>query len=383
MKILIANYEYPPLGGGAGVCTQYHAEGLAARGHEVTVLTAWFPGEESLLIKDKLRICRVNSKRKYVHKSDPIEMLSWVKYARAYFDKELAQEKWDLVLANFAIPGGMFASYAKKKYHIPYFIISHGQDIPWFFPRQLGLFHALLYFKIAALLKGSVKNIMLTQDMKRAADRLLPKRMREKNVVIPNGCHIEKFCPEPSMRSDEFKIIFTGRLRQQKDPITFLRAVKLFAGKNIPFEAFIIGDGPMRKQMEAHMLVNDLSPYVSITGWVDKERMLNEYRSASVLVSTSRDEGMSVALLEAISTGLYIIATPASGNRDMITENINGNIIPFKDPEKLADTLANFYQEKFVKGYAVDTDFLATFRNKYSWDAIVDQYHSLITSTFK
>ena len=46
MNLLFLNYEYPPLGGGAGVCTKYEAEGLAKLGHKVVVLTTWFNGEQ-------------------------------------------------------------------------------------------------------------------------------------------------------------------------------------------------------------------------------------------------------------------------------------------------------------------------------------------------
>jgi glycosyltransferase involved in cell wall biosynthesis len=79
MKLLILNYEYPPLGGGAGVITQIIAEGFAARGHNITVLTTWFSGEEEDSTRGNLRIIRLKSKRKVVYKSNPIEMLSWMK----------------------------------------------------------------------------------------------------------------------------------------------------------------------------------------------------------------------------------------------------------------------------------------------------------------
>ena len=46
MELLILNYEYPPLGGGAGVVTKTIAEGLSAKGHKVTVVSTWFQGKE-------------------------------------------------------------------------------------------------------------------------------------------------------------------------------------------------------------------------------------------------------------------------------------------------------------------------------------------------
>jgi glycosyltransferase involved in cell wall biosynthesis len=378
MKLLIANYEYPPLGGGAGVCTRYHAEGLAALGHEVTVITAWFPGEEKRSLSGRLRIIRVASKRKFIHKSTPPEMYSWVRESRKCFAAELSQETWDLCLTNFAIPGGLFAETLRRKYSIPYVIVSHGQDIPWFFPGQLLLYHMIFYFRIASLLRHSIANIMLTRHMQDAAGKLLPPDLRSRNHIIPNGCDTALFTPDYSRRSAGFSILFTGRLRGQKDPMCFLKAMRILNEKGIEFSATILGDGPLRGKMEARIRKYGLQQRVSITGWVNKERMLEAYRSSSVMVSVSKDEGMSIAILEALSAGLYVIATPASGNPEMIRPGINGELIPFSDPERLAQELIRFQQEKFSRGYRIPAEDLENFRQQYDWSGIVAQYDQLI-----
>lgn len=64
MRLLILNYEYPPLGGGAGVITQKIAEGLAKKGHQITVVTTWFEGQSEDSSSDNLRIMRLKSRRK-------------------------------------------------------------------------------------------------------------------------------------------------------------------------------------------------------------------------------------------------------------------------------------------------------------------------------
>ena len=85
MKLLILNYEYPPLGGGAGVITQNIAEGLSKLGHEISVVTTWFQGEKEVeIVNDNLKIIRLKSKRKYLYRSNPREMLSWISYAKGF-----------------------------------------------------------------------------------------------------------------------------------------------------------------------------------------------------------------------------------------------------------------------------------------------------------
>lgn len=382
MKILLLNYEYPPLGGGAGVCSKYHAEGLADLGYEVTVITAWYKGHPEIEEISNLKIIRLKSKRKFIHKSDPVEMLSWVIKTRDYFLRNLSKEKFDVCLANFAIPGAMAADYIRRKFDIPYIIISHGQDVPWFFPRQLLLYHSVLYFKLRKLFRNSVKNMLLTQSMKNSVDKLVHKSQSSKNIIIPNGCNIDFFKPDITQKSKDFKIIFIGRLRQQKDPITFLKAVKILADRNLSFSAGIIGDGPMRKSIEKYIHKNKLEKFIKITGWIDKGKMLEQYQSSSLLVSTSLDEGMSIALLEALSSGLYVIATPASGNREMISEKINGEIVDFKDFSKIADRIEGFYNDRFKDNYRIPDLFMNEFREKFSWKNIVNEYDKLLKELF-
>jgi len=87
MRLLILNYEYPPLGGGAGVCAQYHALGLEGLGHMVTVITTWFTGEREQESHGNLTIIRLKSRRKKKYRSNPIEMLSWHGMPTCIFEK--------------------------------------------------------------------------------------------------------------------------------------------------------------------------------------------------------------------------------------------------------------------------------------------------------
>ena len=72
MNLLVLNYEYPPLGGGAGVITQNISKGLASRGHKITVITTWFENEPEEFTDKNLRVIRLKSKRKKVFQSNPL-----------------------------------------------------------------------------------------------------------------------------------------------------------------------------------------------------------------------------------------------------------------------------------------------------------------------
>ncbi len=377
MNILILNYEYPPLGGGAGVCSQYHAKGLAQCGYRVTVLTAWFKGYSEIEYFDNLTIVRLKSQRKFLYKSNPVEMLMWVKQAILYFasNQDLS---FSICLANFIIPGGIVAKYLKRKFGIPYFILSHGQDIPFFFPKQMLKYHLITYFWLRSIVSGADKLLLLTQMIKKNADSYLGKNNRHKNMVIANGCDTETFYPDYTNATKEFTILFVGRLVEQKDPFTFLKAVKLLAELNVQFKVIILGDGPLRKKMLQFCNKYNLTQRVDFKGWVSKPEMVKHYQQASLQVMSSRDEAMSIAALESLSCGTYMLSTPVSGNTDLIENEINGEFFDFSDSKGLASKIEKFYFNRFLTGYQVPEIFLKRFRNTYNWDTIVKEYDKLI-----
>ncbi len=377
MKILMLNYEYPPLGGGAGVCTKFEAEGLAAKGHQVVVVTTWFKGEKEIEQSGNLKIVRLKSKRKHTYVSNPVEMISWVKKAKNYSDTAIRAQEFDICVANFAIPGGIVGKYIKTTKKIPYIIISHGQDIPFFFPKQMLKYHLITYFWIKNIVKHATKLVLLSKEMKVNADKFVGKQKTIKNVIIPNGCKTDVFKPRNELKSHKFKIIFVGRLVDQKDPFVFLKAINLLKNKEIDFFVHILGNGPLREKMQAYVEKNQLNKKVYFKGWVTKDKMIEEYQSANLQVISSKDEAMSIAALESLSCGLYVISTPVSGNSELIKKGINGDFIDFGNPEQLAKKIEFFYHEKFKNNYRVDSKFLAEFRTKYNWERIVEQYEKL------
>ena len=383
MKILILNYEYPPLGGGAGVCSKYEAEGLSVTGNFVTVLTTWFEGENEISETENLKLIRLKSKRKYKYKSNPIEMVSWVKLAKKYSDKNFKTNEFDICIANFAIPGAIVAKHLKITRKIPYIIISHGQDIPFFFPKQMLKYHLITYFWIKNLVKNSEKLILLSNEMKINADKFVGQKNISKNIIIPNGCNTDIFKADFAKKSSKFKIIFVGRLVEQKSPFTFLKAIKILKAKNINFSVNILGDGDLRKKMEEFVIKNKISENVNFKGWVTKEEILEEYQSAQLQVISSDDEAMSIAALESLACGLYVISTPVSGNTELIKSNENGAFFDFRNHNQLADKILDFYNSKYLKKFEVDKTKLEIFRKKYDWQNIVCQYNELFKNILK
>ncbi len=373
MRLIILNYEYPPLGGGAGVITQKIAEGLAKKGHQITVVSTWFEGEPEDSSLENLRIIRLKSRRKKVYESNVFEMLSWMFKAKSFLKKHLISEKYDLCFANFALPGGEVAYSLKLKFKLPYVIISHGHDIPWFAPEQMMWYHAFTYQWIKTICIASERNYVQSEEMKKNIDAFLG-RYSFKNKIIYNGWDSSIFSPDYSLRKKQFTILFTGRLVKQKDPMTFLQSINLFKNEIKDFKVIILGDGKLRGKMEKYVAKNNLESFIEFKSWVDKNEMLYHYRSAWLSVLPSLNEGMSIATLEALACGQYVLATKVSNNESIITPGYNGDFIEKRNPENIAKKIIEFYNEKFLKNYLIPEQELKKYHKLYEWADIIDLY---------
>ena len=381
MKLLILNYEYPPLGGGAGVITQNIAEGFSKLGHEISVVTTWFQGEKEVeIVNDNLKIIRLKSKRKYLYRSNPREMLSWISYAKAFLKKHLVSNKYDLCFANFALPGGEVAYSLKMRFQLPYVIISHGHDIPWFMPKEMMWYHALTYQWIKTICVHSKRNYVQSNDMKTNIDAFLGPSFSHKNKIIYNGWNSTVFSPDYSLRKKQFTILFPGRLVKQKDPMSFLKAINIIKNQIDDFKVIILGDGVLRKKMEKFTKANGFDKIVEFKLWVSKEEMLYNYRSASLTVLPSLNEGMSIATLEALACGQYLIATEVSNNKSLIKEDYNGNFIETQNPKDIANKILNFYNTKFLNNYLIPIEDLNKYHNLFEWDKIIKEYEQDLLS---
>ncbi len=379
MRLLILNYEYPPLGGGAGRCSLYQAEGLARLGHDVTVITTWFEGEKEIEVRDHFKLIRLKSKRKKVFRSNPMEMFSWGLKTFRYIRRNNLYLHTDLILAHFSLPGGMVALPLNLLYKTPYYIISHGQDIPWFSPKELFFYHLIFYLPIKCICSRASKITVLSQQRLTELNRLINSKHHSKNYIIPNGCDIDFFTPPKGIKeNDLFRILFAGRLTRQKDPFTLLKAVQILSDTDTPFSLEIVGDGPLRRKMESFVKNHKLHKWIIFSGWVSREELREKYRNAHLFIITSIDEGQSLAMMEAIASGLYLFTTPVSGSESLIHTDVNGEYIPFGEPQEISVRLEAYYKEKVMDQYRIPDGLLQELRDAISWDHYVNAYAQII-----
>ncbi len=376
MNILLLNYEYPPLGGGAGIVSQHLANEFISNGHRVTVLTTWFAGEPEFHSENNLTVIRLRSKRKHTYESNPTEMFSWMQYARNYFKEHKNEYKFDICLANFTLPGGAVAAYLKKKWKLPYVILSHGHDIPWFSPKQMFFWHLLCYPVIRFLLFDSSNNILLTNQLKGKADKFIGHNKASKNNVIPNG--LLSFNLRKGFEAND-KIVhalFVGRLVEQKDPLTVIKSFRRLQSQGIPIHLKIIGDGILKNEIEDYITKHQIKN-IEVLGKISHSSVMEAYTKAHLIIAPSREEAMSLSILEAISCGLYIFATQVSGNKEVILEEVNGNFVEYGNVDDISEKVTSFYHNKFLTNYQYPELMMKFMMQNYSWKSTGEKYISV------
>ena len=174
----------------------------------------------------------------------------------------------------------------------------------------------------------------------------------EKIVTIYNGIDLNKFKINRKNNSEVKKIISIGRLTKAKDYPNLFKALDILIQKlnkeNIPLPSVnIVGTGEIEKELKALTKKMNLGHIVSFLGVrQDIPELLKE---SDIYVMSSEWEGLSISLIEALTSGIPIVATNAGSNNEVIENDVSGIIVPTKDPEALAEGIYNLIIDKDLR----------------------------------
>ena len=143
----------------------------------------------------------------------------------------------------------------------------------------------------------------------------------DKVVIIPNGTRISKCSAEQIVRN---KVVTVARFDHQKNLLELVKvAIALPA-----WDFYLIGDGEDRTEIEAYISKYDVRN-LRLCGM--SQQVLTDIADATVYLTTSRVEGLPLAVLEAMSLGIPVVASDVVGNRDAVAVGITGYLYPLGD----------------------------------------------------
>ncbi len=395
MKILIVSHEYPPVGGGGANACMNLAREYGDAGHDVTIVTVWFPGEEKITKSEKITIYRVNAKRKHMEHCGFSEMFDFLLKAKSLVDELEKDSCFDICQIFFGIPSGPIGYYLKKKYKVPYVIRFGGGDIPGFQDR-----FAFVYKAIAPFVKMIWKNADALVANSIGLRKLAIDFYDKKEIkIIPNGADLRAFKDDQSDSDNSYtatedlnkeiesvsksvvRLLFVSRLIERKGLQDILPQLAEINEKckdtGITVKLDVIGDGPFRERLQSIAESEEITDIVCFHGQKAKNELPLYYSQADIFIFPSRKEGMPNAVLEAMSYGLPIIMTPCQGSDELIDGN--GYVCS-----------AEYFSEKIIE-LCSDAITRKTFgnksleliKNRYSWKNTADKYMELFCEITK
>ena len=135
------------------------------------------------------------------------------------------------------------------------------------------------------------------------------------------------------------QLVNVGRLVEQKGQLVLLEAAALVARRGVDFSLLIIGDGPMRADLEDAIQRLGLTDRVTLLGWRSNDQVRDLLIQSRAMVMPSFAEGLPVALMECLALGRPVVTTYVGGTPELVTDHTNGLLVPAGDATALADAM--------------------------------------------
>ncbi len=374
-RVLILNYEYPPLGGGGGRVSHSLARGFVGRGMAVDVVTSRYGDLASRETMDGVRVYRVPILgRREQQTATFVSMFSYLAPALVAAAHLCRHRRYDFINTHFVLPTGPLGVVLAALFRRPNVLSIHGGDI--YDPSKKSSPHrsALFRLMVRFLLNRSDRIVAQSNNTRENAVRFYhPARPI---AVIPLPYEPFSFTPVSrealGLRKDRKYLVSVGRLVKRKGFEYLIRALE---NLEEDVEVLIIGDG-----REHHALVElteglGLQRRVHFLGQVSEREKFRFLACADVYVLSSLHEGFGIVLQEAMQVGLPVVATNHGGQVDLIGDGLNGILVAPRDAGAIAKAAARLLENHDLRermGARNRADI-----RKYSIDVIVDRYLTL------
>ncbi|PYP66108.1 MAG: hypothetical protein DMD26_08940 [Gemmatimonadetes bacterium] len=179
---------------------------------------------------------------------------------------------------------------------------------------------------------------------------------RDKIVVVPDGTDVHRrivaASPETlaslGLRSGAPLAVQVAQLVPHKDPLNFVHAVATARTRVATLQALLVGEGPLRADVERAVRDLGLADTLYLAGYRDDaDEMI---AAADVAVLSSREEGLGSVLLDALLLGKPVAATRAGGIPDVVEHGVTGLLAPVSDPQALGDHIAALLTDRALAG---------------------------------
>lgn len=285
-----------------------------------------------------------------------------VKFERSPFKKEniqayrqirkiLKQNSYDIIHCNTPM-GGVIARLAGKKYRkegLKIIYTAHG----FHFFKGAPKINWILYYPIEKYLSKFTDCII---TMNNEDYDIAKNKFKAKKVVYTHGVGLdtkkfdikltdetkEEIRKKLGINNNDFVIIYVAELTKRKNHYMILHTMKNLINQS-DIKLILAGNGPLEDEYKSFIRENGLERNIKMLGYrTDIPELM---KISDIAISTSKQEGLPVNVMEAMISGLPDIVTDCRGNRDLIKDEENGYIVQINDEKSLYEKIMKLYQD--------------------------------------
>lgn len=365
LRIGIVSQAYRPAVGGVTEHVAATARVLRLRGHDVTVITSRFGSEN----ESEGGVVRLGRNLLVRYNGAENNMTVGMRLP-AHLDQVLRAGRFDVVHIHCPV-SPVLPLLTLRLARCPVVGTFHSavmSDLPF---QLFGRFLLPLYRRID-------RPLAVSDTARECAERHFPGPIE----VVPNGVDRSRFrpgLPRLARYDDDLPtILFVGRFDPRKGIPELMAACGRLAREGHRFRLVLVGDGALRSQI-TRLAGGALEGRVHFEGHVGHDHLPRYYASADIFCSPARGgESFGLVLLEAMASGVPVVATDLPGHRSVFTPGVEGITVPPRDPGALAVALARLLADASLRA---SMGALGVERARaFGWERIVDRLESMYRS---
>ncbi len=242
--------------------------------------------------------------------------------------------------AHWATHPTAAAHFIHRLTGIPYSFTAHAHDL---YVNQTML---------AAKLAAAAFAVTISEHNRAFLRRRFGAALAAKVRVVRCGVDTDRFQPPARPAPPHpFTIVCVGRLEPKKGQAVLIDACRHLAASSLDFRCLIVGDGPERPRLEAAVAAAGLDGPITFAGRLTTDAVRDLLARAdamalpSVRLPSGKQEGIPVALMEAMAMGLPVVASRLSGIPELVEDGVTGLTVPERDPAALAAALQQLHAD--------------------------------------
>jgi len=385
MRILMASHGYPPTVSGVTLVVQKLARALVARGHRVTVVTASERGESYEAEDEGVQLVRVRSWDNPFWSEAPIPFAG-----QKVLDDIVDALRPELLHIHDAALLALQFLRLSRRIEVP--LVASCYYVPRFVTRYLGgeitedVVEAATWAYSVWLLNHCDRVVFATRAHR---DFFQDQGLKAPTAIISNGLDVHRY--RPADGADEGiearyalpagpRILFVSRLARDKAIDVLIRAMPGIRSHVPNASLLLVGRGDYRASLEELTAELRLAGAVRFLGFIPEADMPAIYRACDCFAIASTYEVQSLPTLQALATGLPVVAADAVALPEIVKDGVNGYLVPPGDPRAVADAIVRVLSDP-ERAAAMAQEGLAIVQShaeEHTFDLYEELYRSLL-----